>query len=116
MRDGEEIVFSITRAKFTADTVKGQISTTEPKVGIVRISGFEANTPAQFKAEMKKLLDAGCERFVYDVRNNPGGELRSVCAILSYFAKKDAVLVTTEYRNGKKESLKAVAVSYTGDY
>ncbi len=116
LRDGAELEFVITRAKFTADSVKGQLSTTDPKVGIVRISGFEANTPAQFKAEMKKLLDAGCERFVYDVRNNPGGELRSVCAVLSYFAEKDSVLVTTEYKNGDTEVQKAVAVSYTGDY
>lgn len=116
LRDGAELEFVITRAKFTVDSVKGQVSTTDPKVGIVRISGFEANTPAQFKTEMQKLLDAGCERFVYDVRNNPGGELRSVCAILSYFAVKDAVLVTTEYKNGETEAQKATAVSYTGDY
>ncbi len=116
LRDGTEMEFSITRAKFTAVSVQGTKSTTDSKVGILRISGFEANTPAQFKAEMKKLLDAGCERFVYDVRNNPGGELRSVCAILSYFAEQDAVLVTTEYKNGGTEVQKAQAVSYTGDY
>lgn len=116
LREGEEIEFAITRAKFTAVSVEGRVSTTDAKVGILRVSGFEANTPAQFKAEMKKLLDAGCERFVYDLRNNPGGELRSVCAILSYFAEKDSVLVTTSYRNGESEVQKAIAVSYTGDY
>ena len=65
---------------------------------------------------MKKLFDGGCERFVYDVRNNPGGELRWVCAILSYFAEKNAVLVTTEYRNGDTEVQRAEPVSYKGDY
>ncbi len=117
-REGSDelIAFAVTRAKFTAVSVSGKVSTTDHKVGIVRISGFEANTPVQFKAEMKKLMDAGCERFVYDVRNNPGGELRSVCAILSYFAEQDAVLVTTEYRNGDTEVQRASAVSYTGDY
>lgn len=116
LRDGAEIEFSITRAKFIADSVKGQVSVTDPKVGIIHIFGFESNTPVQFKKEMKILLDAGCERFVYDVRNNPGGELRSVCAVLSYFAEKDAVLVTTEYKSGETEVHKAIAVEYTGDY
>lgn len=116
LRDGAELEFVIVRAKFIATSVWGYQSETDTKVGVIRIFGFEADTPKQFKSEMEKLLDAGCECFVYDVRNNPGGELRSVCAILSYFANAGDVLVTTEYRNGDTEVHKAEVVSYTGAY
>ena len=115
-RGGTEIEFSIVRAKFTAVSVEGHKSTTNEKVGIIRISGFEANTPAQFKNEMAKLLNAGCDRFVYDVRNNPGGELKSVCAVLSYFANEGDVLVSTVPKQGETTYYKAEPATYTGDY
>ncbi len=116
LRDGTEIEFSILRAKFTAVSVEGHVSTTDPGVGIIRISGFEVTTPTQFKNEMAKLLQAGCTRFVYDVRNNPGGELRSVCAVLSYFANEGDVLVSTVPKQGETTYYKAEAVTHTGEY
>jgi carboxyl-terminal processing protease len=115
-RDGGEIAFSITRAKFTAVTVEGRKSGTDPSVGIIRISGFEANTPTQFKNEMSKLLQAGCTRFVYDVRDNPGGELKSVCAVLSYFANEGDVLVSTVPKQGETTYYKAQVATYTDEY
>ena len=47
-REGEAdlIEFVITRATFTVESVDGYQSVTDPKVGVIRISGFEANTPA----------------------------------------------------------------------
>ena len=115
-RDGVALEFSIVRAKFTAVSVEGWQSTANPAVGIVRISGFEANTPVQFKSEMAKLLQAGCTRFVYDLRNNPGGELKSICAVLSCFANEGDVLVSTVTKQGETTYYKAEPTSYTGEY
>ncbi len=115
-RGGTEIEFSIVRAKFTAVSVEGHQSSTDPSVGIVRISGFEANTPAQFKNVMGELRKAGCNRFVYDVRNNPGGELKSVCAVLSYFANEGDVLVSTVPKQGETTYYKAEPATYTDEY
>ena len=116
LRDGVQLAFSIARAPFTAVSVEGWQSTTDPTVGIVRISRFEANTPAQFKTEMAKLIHSGCTRFVYDVRNNPGGELKSVCAVLSYFANEGDVLVSTVPKQGDTTYYKAVPATYSGEY
>ena len=115
-RDGVEAQRSIVRAKFTTVSVEGWKSSTDPTVGILRISGFEANTPEQFKNEMAKLLRDGCTRFVYDVRNNPGGELKSVCAVLSYFAKEGDVLVSTVTKQGETTYYKAEPATYTDGY
>ena len=115
LRDGREIEKSAVRAKFTAVSVQGYVSASDARVGILRISGFDTSTPTQFKSTMGTLLAAGCTHFVYDVRNNPGGELKSVCAVLSYFANAGDVLVSTVEKSGTTTHYKAQPVTYTED-
>ncbi len=116
LREGEELPFAITREKFTAVSVDGRVSTTDQKVGIVRISGFEANTPAQFKTVMNTLSESGCERFVFDVRNNPGGEQKSVMAVLSYFLNENDTIMSVVSKDGTTTYYLAEETEYEGDY
>jgi C-terminal processing protease CtpA/Prc len=46
---------------------------------------FDLTTPTQFCEEVDSLLASGCKKFVFDVRYNPGGDLESIRAVLSYF-------------------------------
>ncbi|MBR5881153.1 MAG: hypothetical protein IKZ16_05650, partial [Clostridia bacterium] len=115
-RGDEEIEFSITRAAFTVVSAEGRVSTTDPKVGIVRISGFEAKTPVQFKEAMNALINAGCERFVFDVRNNPGGDQKSITAVLSYFLNENDTVLSTVSKNGTTTYYKVEPVNYNGEY
>ncbi len=116
LRDGKEIEFAVTRAKFTSVSAEGRVSETDATVGIIRITGFDAATPTQFKAAMNDLIQKGCRRFVYDVRNNPGGEQRSVVAVLSYFAEENADIMSVVTKDGQKTVTKAVPVTYDGEY
>lgn len=116
LRDGEEIAFSILRATFTALSVDGRASTTDPTVGIVRISGFDANTPAQFKNAMNALIEGGCTRFVFDVRNNPGGEQKSVMAVLSYFLEENDIIMSVVSKDGSTTYYRAEEADYNGNY
>ncbi len=115
-RNGTEIEFSITRAAFTVVSAEGFVSTTNPKVGVVRISGFEAKTPKQFKDAMNALISAGCERFVFDVRNNPGGEQKSITAVLSYFLNENDTVLSTVAKDGTTTYYKVEAVNYDNEY
>ena len=115
-RNDEEIEFSIVRAAFTAVSAEGWVSVTDPTVGIVRISGFEAKTPAQFKAAMEELRGKGCTRFVFDVRNNPGGEQKSVTAVLSYFLNENDTVLSVVDKAGSTTYYRAEPVTYTGEY
>jgi C-terminal peptidase (prc) len=85
MVDGEyvEIDFEITRANISYISVMSHMYE-DGITGIVRILSFDLNTPEQFIAAVEELMDQGAERFVFDVRNNSGGELRSIHAILDY--------------------------------
>lgn len=116
LRDGVLKSFSITRAVVESVTVTGRVSETDKTVGIISISQFIINTPIQFKAEMEKLITAGCTRFVFDVRNNPGGDLRSIVAVLSYFLNEDDLIVTTVFKDGTTESEYAEPAEYKGTY
>ncbi len=116
-RGSEEIECSVTRAAFTAQTVDGRVSTTDPTVGIVRITSFDANTPVQFKRAMNELIhDHRCNKFVFDVRNNPGGEQKSVMAVLSYFLTQNDVIMSTVTKDGTTTYFRAEPASYEGDY
>lgn len=116
LRDGEELTFSVVRARVQTVSVMGRVMTGHEKIGVVRILQFDLSTPTQFTAEMEALLAKGCTQFVFDLRNNPGGDLRSVSAILSYFLNKNDLIVSTVTKNGTESKSYVKAVTYNGDY
>ena len=115
-RGESELDFPVERAIVQTVSVKGTVSATDPKVGIVRISVFDNQTPKQFKNVMDGLISKGCERFVFDVRNNPGGDLNSVNAILSFFLNEGDLLLTTNMKDGTQTEYKVKVTDLDGDY
>ena len=115
-RNGSSFSVTLVREKLTSHSVSGKVSETNAKVGILRISSFDLTTPKQFKAEMDRLLAAGCEKFVFDVRNNPGGDLKSVVGVLSLFLEEGDALLSITDKNKNVEYYKVEEASYDGDY
>ena len=112
-----EIEFSIPRRKVTTESVSFRVSETNNKVGIINITGFDMTTPTQFKNAVDTLKDTyKCEHFVFDVRNNPGGSLASIQAVLSYFLEENDLIISTEYADGTTESLYATPLKYVAEY
>jgi len=115
--DFENIIeFSILREVFTSESVLYEVCAADPTVGIVKLLGFDLTTPTQFKTAMTDLISKGCTAFIYDVRNNPGGDLASVSAILSYFLNKDDVIVITEDTTGNISTNVCKPVTRSDDY
>ena len=112
----EIIEFSITREPFTAESVIYAVSAADSTVGIVKILNFDLTTPVQFKAAMEDLIKKGCRAFVYDVRNNPGGDLASISAVLSLFLNEGDTIIITEDRLKNTETDVCKPVRYAGDY
>lgn len=110
--DDVELEFSIVREKVTAVSVMGRVCETDSKVGIVRITEFDLVTPKQFTKAVDELVSNGCDKFVFDVRNNPGGDLRSIRAVLSYFLEDGDVFIRTSGRDGEMESDIIEAIEY----
>lgn len=111
----EKKSFSVERQKVTYRSVSSKVSEEDDSVGIVKITSFDTVTPAQFSEEMDALIKSGCDKFVFDVRYNPGGDLNSIRAILSYFLEEDDVILSAVDKNGGREEIKAKPVSYDSE-
>jgi carboxyl-terminal processing protease len=88
----------------------------DSKVGIVKILEFNIVTPSQFCSAVDGLLAKGCDKFVFDVRNNPGGDLKSIQAVLSYFINDKDVYIRVSNKKGSEVSYKVSAITYTDSY
>lgn len=118
MREGSDkiIEFSILREEFTSESVIYTVSAADKTVGIVKLVQFDLTTPVQFYTAMETLIAGGCDKFIYDVRSNPGGDLASITAVLSYFLNEDDIVIRTKGRYGNMETQYCNPVSYNGSY
>ena len=118
LRDGEEIEFSIIREKVTAVSVTSRVCSIDgyEKVGIIKITEFNITTPVQFEEAVDELLKSGCDKFVFDVRYNPGGDLNSIKAVLAYFLNEGDIVIRIADRSGNETVQKIEPVKYAGDY
>ena len=112
----KEIEFSIERRAVTSQSVTYRVSETNSKVGIVSVTGFDMTTAPQFTEAVDSLKSLGCEYFVFDMRNNPGGALNAIQAVLSYFLDKGDLIVSTEYSDGSKNEYYVKEVKYSSEY
>ncbi|MBE6600654.1 MAG: PDZ domain-containing protein [Ruminococcaceae bacterium] len=116
---GEAVEFSVLREKYITSSVMYAVSTQDPTVGIVKILEFDLTTPTQFETAMEELIGQGCKKFVYDVRNNPGGDLNSVSAVLSLFYNEGDIIIRTRYRDEGEDNMetrKCEPAEYSGAY
>ena len=102
-RDGTEIDLVCVRDSVAVVTVKYRVYSKDTKIGIIRISSFNAETPNEFKAAVEDLKSQGCTKFIFDVRNNGGGELNSILTTLDYILPKGK-LAYIKYASGKEIS------------
>jgi carboxyl-terminal processing protease len=86
----EELSFSIERGFIVEETVSGKMH--GENVGVIRIEEFDKKTPEQFKNAMETLISQGADRFIYDLRYNPGGDLDSIVAILDMLLPEGPVI------------------------
>jgi carboxyl-terminal processing protease len=91
-------------------------------IGIIKILQFDTGTPDQFTAAIKDLQSQGADTFIFDVRNNSGGELNSVVAMLDYLLPEGPVIritdgdgneTTMDSEEGELDSKMAVLVNHT---
>lgn len=99
VRRGEEFLdFTVTRSSFLQREVDYRVI--NGNVGFVRIHNFNLNTYSEFRKALTSLLELGVKGFVFDVRNNPGGELNTVCSMVDLLVGEDE-LVVLQYKSSE---------------
>ncbi len=99
LRDGEEITFSVQRR--TVETQVASYEMLSEDVGLVTIENFDSRCADETIAAIESLMDAGAEKLIFDVRNNPGGYASELVKVLDYLLPEGEVFRTVSY-NGKE--------------
>lgn len=99
-RGDEEKTVKVTLKRVIVPSVSYKML--DGKVGYIEISQFSTGTKDDFEKAVKDLQSQGMESVIYDLRNNGGGMVDSVTAILDDILPKGKVVYTKD-KNGKEE-------------
>ncbi len=97
----EEYTCTVTRDIIEVDTVFYEMK--EKQIGYIAVSGFEKVTLKQFEEALNDLTAQGMKGLVIDLRNNPGGNLSTVCDMLDLILP-EGTIVYTEDKYGNRET------------
>ncbi len=92
----EEHKFKIERSFVIEQTVEHRVYSLDSSVGIIKITSFDSKTVEQFNNAVSALREQGVTKLVFDVRNNPGGELVSICTILDSLLPEGPIIRTVD--------------------
>lgn len=95
--------FTLTRALVHIDSVitkviEAKVGKNKVRVGVVKITQFQANTTADFEKAIRKLANKKVNKIAIDLRNNPGGLVGTALEILAFFMKANDVAIVHKSR------------------
>lgn len=97
LRNDAVLKLEITRKKVIIKTVSHEII---DKIGYIKIDSFATATSDEVKDALYDIEEVNrLNKIIIDVRDNPGGELKSVIRVLDQFVPNDKILVKFEYVN-----------------
>lgn len=100
----EEVELTAVRDIVKAQTVEHRML--EGGIGYVAVSEFDEVTLDQYKKALQSLDADGMKALVVDLRNNPGGNLNTVCDMLDYMLP-EGLIVYTQDKQGKRQEMKS---------
>ena len=93
----DPIDFTITRDIIEIKTVP-YFSKLNSEIGYVRLTQFSSQAYTEVKSAIDSLLKVGCDKFILDLRSNPGGLLQQAINVANIFLPKGSVVVYTRGR------------------
>lgn len=106
------IKVSVERAEIANKTVSSKVLPVgdDVEIGYISISMFGEKTAEEWVEATKKLISEDVEGLIVDLRDNPGGYLHSVAAVVSSIEKKNQVFAYMQNSAGAMEPLKTVSI------
>jgi carboxyl-terminal processing protease len=114
----EPVDIGITRAIIQVPSVQGDLRKPgnpkeweylidkENRIGYLRLSSFSKTAPTEMRAAVEAMQKEGARGFILDLRNNPGGLLKSAVEISDLFLTEGKI-VSTKGRNHRDEAYEA---------
>jgi carboxyl-terminal processing protease len=104
--------FTIIRDIIKIKSVKSRVL--EENIGYIKLSQFQERSAKDLRKALEKLGDDGITSLVLDLRNNPGGLLRSAVDITDLFLPKGKMIVYIKGRAGDRTEYRTQG-GYTSD-
>ena len=90
----------VKREFFEVTVASGQMLTED--IGMVTIENFDGRCADETIDAIESLMDQGAKKLIFDVRNNPGGYKRELCAVLDYLLP-EGPLFRSDYYDGTEQ-------------
>lgn len=91
--------FVITREIIKIEVVKSKLL--DSKIGYIKVNSFSSNIYYEFLNAYKDLKNKGANRFIIDLRNNPGGFLEMAIKMSELFLPRGKVILKEVSRSNK---------------
>ncbi|MBR6310174.1 MAG: S41 family peptidase [Paludibacteraceae bacterium] len=75
-----------------------------PEIGYIKVSKFGATTYNEFLTALTSLKKKGCNKYIIDLRSNPGGYLEAATAMVNEFLPKNQLIVYTEGKAFRRQN------------
>ena len=93
------LIFEITREIIEVKSVKSKII--DYSVGYIRLTAFNENSSKQIKNKIKKFKKNKINKYVLDLRNNPGGLLSQAVKISDFFLDNGEIVSTKSRKSSE---------------
>ena len=93
------LIFEITREIIEVKSVKSKII--DDSVGYIKLTAFNENSSKQIKNKIKKLKKNKINKYVLDLRNNPGGLLSQAVKISDFFLDNGEIVSTKSRKSSE---------------
>ncbi len=113
-RDEQTLDVVVTRRHFDEETVIFRKLESDSTVGIIQIVQFDDRTSKQFIDACEKLNSEGVTKFIFDVRDNPGGNLLAICEVLDFLLPKGPI-IHMENAAGQRETMYSEADEFEAE-
>lgn len=94
LRGTEQLNFDITRAEIPNECIETKLL--KNGVGVVTITGFEANVDKEFETKVTDLVAQGAGALIFDLRFNPGGYVDVMYKMLDMILPEGLVISMTD--------------------
>lgn len=100
---GETLEFTMERTTVVLESVSSRMI--DGTIGYISLTGFKENTYTQFKEALDALQEAGMKGLILDLRDNPGGLVKSVYEIGEELLPEGTMVYTLD-KNENRNDLK----------
>jgi carboxyl-terminal processing protease len=104
-RGEEEQSFALEREELAVETASSNLIP-GTDVAHLRLASFSQDAAEQLRSAMDEVRRAGAERFVLDLRDNPGGQVDQAIAVAEVFLGPDQVVYVRRDASGDEDEVR----------